>query len=294
MRVLPFLIIWCFSWSVLAETGRIRLVGDERVVLTSVGDSRSSEYCIWYEQAETLQTDWKVELITPDGGLQLKALRRNSFTVPFDLNVQPRAGAPFTRVHPETVLAKGSKLVSHCSPENASFRLNVQPSIAPELVPGGVYHQRLQLRLTAEGFSPVTSDIHLYLRVREQVRATVLGSIHLPDFDGRSEPVGETRLCLFRNGGGEYAVRFQGDGERGQYLLRGNGSLRYTAAWQSGSQPEEWLGVGERSRAYRGSSFPDCRGGHNASVRVAVPVSEAQKAISGRYQGRLRIIVQAR
>ncbi|CAM3434857.1 hypothetical protein [Parendozoicomonas haliclonae] len=290
------------AYTAAAET-RIRLSGEEHITLnlsSAENDNPVFErYCVWLEQAEQLEREWSVKLQMPDGGMVLKPSGHGSTDVPFEFQVQQQTGGPISEVRPESLVAEGSALTSHCRNETGAFLIRVLPTKSFELIPGGTYRQNLKLKLNVQGLDPVLTEIPVTLRVAHQVAASLSHSeLTLPRFDGQQSPVAVADLCLFRNGGGQYVVRLQGEGEGSSFALkrsRGNNeTLPYNVHWRSGGQIGESLQPGQASRLYSGSSFRDCRGGSNASLQITVPAEEAQKAMSGHYQDSLRITVQAR
>ncbi len=295
-----YLLLSLLSVPLFADEPDVHLSGDERIMLLPIRGgaefSGTANYCVWLKQQTTENRSWRVKLLMPDGGMLLRPAGHRASPVPFEILVQRHVGAPFSRVRTEEVMLSGDRLVSHCGTDGSSFQLMVQPTMATELIAGGSYQQRLRMALLVDGMESQIIEVPLVLQVRELISATLNeSSLSLPTFDGRTTPVGSVGLCLFRNGGGDYAVRLQGDGERGQFqLMKGQVAIAYQPHWQINGQPWESPQPGQQSRTYQGSTFRDCRGADNATVHVVIPLEEARKAASGRYRGRLRIIVQAR
>ncbi|WP_281647244.1 hypothetical protein [Parendozoicomonas sp. Alg238-R29] len=291
--LLPFLgFIVLFSGKALASG--LVFSGDRSVELISIEEGGGGQYCIWQESAGSRAVDWHLKLLVPPGGMQLGSSNHPSISIPFDVRVQSAPGSPFRRIRSNETLIQGSRLSSYCEPGSSSFQLHIQPLGEPNLIPGGNYHQRLPVRLIASGGVIQDLELDLRLTVPERVGARVLDSIQLPRFDGTSASSGEARVCLFRNGGGNYSVRLRGDGANGEFVLQGRKELNFAANWRGAGMPAEIMEPGKISRIYPGSSHPDCLGGFNGQVEVSLPAHEAQRATSGRYQGRLRIIIQAR
>lgn len=298
-----FLIFFCLV-SRFASGGLI-LHGDRIVELLDMASGGGGAYCLWLNASESeilreTSTDWQIKLLTPAGGMVFKATGQPSVRIPYELFVQLSPGSPYQRVRPNDNIAQGRRLSGHCEPGLSSFLLQVQPLGEPNLVPGGLYQATLPVEITASNGEKQAIDLVLRLHVPERVSARVLENIVLPRFEGASAPSGEARVCLFRNGGGNYSVRLQGDGANGAFVLNkkvsidGRKELPFFVTWQGGRFPAVSLEPGESSRVYGGSPHQDCQGAANALVQVTLPAQEAQRAGSGSYQGRLKIIVQAR
>ncbi len=286
----------------------VRIEGSEQLTLSAPGaapgaapeESTTSQYCLWLQQAQEQKLSWSVEHLPSADGQVLRSLAHTGLTIPFDIKVQAQPSETPRLVRSGSVIARGESVGSHCGAEGSLFLLQITPLFNPDLIPGGLYQQTLSLRLTTgEGETAQVSrfDIRLRLQVSERVGVTVFNHIELPTFTGENAPEGQAMLCLFRNGSGAYSVRLRGDSGPLRLSRKDGGvsrELDYVAFWQGNGLPEEALQAGASSQIYTGSSFEDCRGGFNARLRVAVPVDVASRALSGRYQGRLRIVIQAR
>lgn len=294
-----------FCFASMSASGGLILNGDRTLELSDISSGGGASYCLWLDNSERsgarqVPVHWQIRLLTPAGGLAFRAVSQHSIKIPYELFVQSSPGSPFQRIRPNENIAQGNRISGHCEPGQSSFLLQVQPLGEPSLIPGGLYRASLPIEITTSDGERQSVDLVLRLSVPEQVAARVLDNIVLPKFDGSSPPSGETRVCLFRNGGGNYSVRLQGDGANGAFVLNknvtvnGRVELPFSVKWQAGNLPSASLEPGENSRVYGGSTHRDCQGSSNAVVQVALPVNEAQGAASGSYQGRLKIIVQAR
>ncbi len=308
LRLIAFITLIAVVYFARADDSLIRLSGDERIVVGGTAIPRflanafapkesligSGQYCVSLAQAEPLQQPWQVRLFVPEQGFVLRPSGHSAPVIPFDVRVKATPTATSQHITKESVISRGESLVSHCGNGSNLFHITIQPTRPLSLIKAGHYRQRLRLQLTAGTLAPVNLDIPIVLEVPELVQATLeQATLSLPPFDGRTVPAGFSHLCLFRNGGGRYSVAVRGDGALGQFTLQGTGLLSYQVFWQTLNSPMESLQPGQQSQTYAGSSFRDCQGGHNATVHIQVPVHEAQKASSGRYQGRLKITVRA-
>ena len=278
-----------------AESKLVTLSGSNQITFQIPGKKGTGRYCVKYNQARQLEQKWRVVFVMPAGGLKLKPVRQYASSVPFELTIEPAQGGRPVTVHDGSVLHKGNKLTSHCSDPGDAFYLKVAPAIATELIPGGAYSQQLQLKLYVDDIEEDTFEIQLSLEVAERVKLEIPGILKLPDFDGHNPAHGEVKACVFRNGGGHYAIRMRGEGEHGSFILSdGREQLDFQALWRSGTHPAERLDAGETSQTYLGSSYPDCHGSSNATVLVHIPAEDARQVTSGHYQGLLRITVETR
>ncbi len=278
-----------------AENKLVTLTGSDQIIFQIPGKTGTGRYCVKYNQAGQLEQKWRVVFVMPAGGLELKHVRQYTSAVPFELTVEPVQGGRPVAVYDGSVLHKGNRLTSHCSDPDEAFYLKVVPAIATELIPGGTYSQLLQLKLYVDDIEEDIFEIQLSLEVAERVKLEIPGILKLPDFDGHNPAHGEVKACVFRNGGGRYAIRMRGEGEQGSFILSdGRGHLNFQALWRSGTLPAERLDAGETSQTYLGSSYPDCHGSSNAAVLVHIPTKDARQVTSGHYQGLLRITVETR
>ncbi len=308
LRLIAFITLIAVTHFAKADEPVVQLSGDERITLgvspgaaffSNTFSAKESvigtgQYCVRLAQAETMEQPWQVRLFVPEQGFVLRPSGHNAPPIPFEVRVKSSPTATPQSITKESVISRGETLVSHCGNGNNLFHIAIQPTRPLTLIKAGYYRQRLRLQLTAGALTPVNLDIQVVVEVPELVKASLENNtLYLPPFDGRNTPTGSSNLCLFRNGGGRYSVSLRGDGPFGQFNLQGTGLLAYQVFWQSSNTPWESLQPGQQSLTYTGSSFRDCQGGHNATVHIQVPVLEAQKASSGRYQGRLKITVRA-
>ena len=263
MRYLcQFLIVSFLLASTLAGRfafGRLILNGDRTIKLLSLEQGGSGSYCLWLNSSDAQalagkSVDWQIKLRTPSKSLSLTSSHKTSVSIPFELLVQAKPGAPFQRIRENHTLIQGRNLSSHCEPERSSFVLQVQPLVETGLIPGGYYREILPLEITTSEGNRQSLDFELRLKVPERVSARVLDRIDLPRFDGVSPPSGEARVCLFRNGGGQYSVRLQGDGANGAFVLKRkvaadiHRELPFEVKWKGGSLPAVAMTPGENSQ----------------------------------------------